>query len=136
MEKNNRAARRDKRELARALRKGSTLEERILWHELRRNKVDGFHFRRQHVLVGFIVDFYCHEARLIVELDGKHHSNQKEADRERDNALRRMGNEVLRFSNELVRKDPAGVLKRIQDAVTERTRPGVPLPRSGEGVRG
>jgi very-short-patch-repair endonuclease len=136
MQSSNRAARREKREIARDLRKSSTFEEDVLWQELRRNQLDGFHFRRQHVLAGFIVDFYCHKARLVVELDGKHHLDQREADQERDNALKRMGNVVLRFPNALIRQNPAEVLARIREMAGERTQPGVPLPRSGEGVRG
>jgi very-short-patch-repair endonuclease len=135
MRENHRAARREKRAMARGLRKASTIEERVLWQELRRNSLDGYHFRRQHVLQGFIVDFYCHQAQLVVELDGEHHQRQRAADRGRDIALARLGNQVLRFSNDLVRTDLAGVLKAIRQTISERTRPGVPLPRSGEGVR-
>ena len=136
MEDKHRAARRNKREIARHLRKTATVEERILWNLLRRNQLEGFHFRRQHALTGFIVDFYCHEARLIVELDGSHHEALREADQERENALRRSGNHVLRFSNAIVRKDVAEVLAKIRETALQRTRPAVPLPRSGEGVRG
>lgn len=75
---------REKKALARELRARSTPEERILWRYLRRNQLNGFHFRRQHVLAGFIVDFYCPAARLIVELDGSYHHEQVEADRQRD----------------------------------------------------
>ena len=136
MRDNHRSARRSKRAIARHLRKHATVEERILWQELRRNQLNGFHFRRQHVLAGFIVDFYCHEARLVIELDGNHHEKQETADQERDFALGRIGATVMRIPNHQVREDLARVLERIEEAVTERTRPGVPLPRSGEGVRG
>jgi very-short-patch-repair endonuclease len=79
---------REKRQLARELRRRSTPEERILWQHLRRNQITGWHFRRQHVLSGFIMDFYCPAARLAVELDGVHHVEQREADEQRNAILR------------------------------------------------
>ncbi len=59
------------------MRQEMTLAESILWNELRRNQIEGFHFRRQQILYGFIADFYCHHAGLIVEADGKYHEDQK-----------------------------------------------------------
>jgi very-short-patch-repair endonuclease len=50
-----------------------TAEERLLWEALRRNTIDGLHFRRQQVIAGFIVDFYCHSAALAIEVDGAFH---------------------------------------------------------------
>ena len=69
----------EKLERARELRHDMTPAEKILWGELRGNKL-GVHFRRQHVIAGFIVDFYCHKAALVVEVDGDIHDLQQEED--------------------------------------------------------
>ena len=61
-----------------------------VWQELRGNKL-GVHFRRQQIIVGFIVDFYCHKAELVIELDGDIHDLQQEEDARRDKVLREMG---------------------------------------------
>lgn len=63
-----------------------TLAEKILWQEVRVNKL-GVHFRRQQVIQGFIVDFYCHRAGLVVEVDGDVHDLQKEEDERRESFL-------------------------------------------------
>jgi very-short-patch-repair endonuclease len=125
----DRRALREKQELARQLRKASTPEEKILWRELRTNKLGGLHFRRQHVLAGFIVDFYCPAARLIVELDGSHHLEQIEGDQERDAVLRGMGNTIIRFPNSAIRNDLKGVLEMILRLVP-------PPPDGGRGTGG
>src|SRR5271166_5306249 len=65
---------------AKRLRREMTPPERILWKALRRNAVDGFHFRRQQVIEGSVVDFYCDAARLAIELDGSVHEDQWEHD--------------------------------------------------------
>ena len=68
-----------KQQRAKELRRNMTPAEKILWNELRANKL-GVHFRRQQVIQGFIVDFYCHKAALVVEVDGDIHDLQKEED--------------------------------------------------------
>src|SRR5512132_61648 len=77
---------------ARELRRGMTPAEKILWQELRGNKL-GVHFRRQQVIAGFIVNFYCHKVELVIELDGSVHEEvtQKESDASRDEALNKLG---------------------------------------------
>jgi very-short-patch-repair endonuclease len=79
-----------------------------------------------------VVDFYCHEARLVVELDGSPHDEERQAeyDRVRDQELRHIGLQVLRFSNEELSADVEGVLQRIADAAGER-RPSPPTPLPG-----
>src|SRR5688572_11752612 len=93
----------EKLQRARELRHEMTLAEKLLWNELRTNKL-GVHFRRQQVIAGFIVDFYCHKAELVIELDGSIHNEeiQKENDIERDKVLTEMGLRVVRFKNEEV----------------------------------
>jgi very-short-patch-repair endonuclease len=80
----------------RELRRDMTSAEKILWQELRTNKL-GVHFRRQQVIAGFIVDFYCHKADLVVEVDGDIHDLQQEEDALRENALKELGLRVIRF---------------------------------------
>lgn len=84
---------------ARELRRQATPAERRLWAAVRHNRLSGFHFRRQHVLEGYIVDFCCIKARVVVEIDGAHHADQADADAQRDAVLRRLGFRILRFTN-------------------------------------
>ena len=98
---------------AKQLRRRQTPAEMILWRYLRRHRLGGFKFRRQHVLIGFIVDFYCHAAKLVIEVDGPMHDFQIEADRIREAKLRREGLEVLRVTNADVTERLGQVLTRI-----------------------
>ena len=110
----------EKLQRAKELRQDMTPAEKILWQELRGNKL-GVHFRRQQVIAGFIVDFYCHKADLVIELDGsvREKDAQKESDAERDKALGEMGLHVIRFKNEDVIGKLPGVLKKIYELVSE-----------------
>ncbi len=67
---------------AREMRTAPTAEEELLWQRLRRNALGGFHVRRQQVIDGFIVDFYCHATGLVVEVDGAIHDQQASYDQE------------------------------------------------------
>ena len=104
---------RAKLQRAKELRRRMTEEERILWQHLRGNRFEGFHFRRQQVIDGFIVDFYCHTAGLVVELDGPVHEDQTEYDAERDCALSARGLYILRIRNQEVKQNIEGVLAQI-----------------------
>ena len=88
--------------------------EATLWAQLRANRLDGLRFRRQQVIEGFIVDFYCDILRLIIEVDGPIHDVQFEADREREDALTGRNPRVLRFTNDEVMHDLPGVLAQIR----------------------
>jgi very-short-patch-repair endonuclease len=92
----------EKLELAKYFRQNMTQAEMILWKRLMANKLKGLHFRRQQVILGFIVDFYCHKYQLIVELDGDVHDSQKAQDVERENVLTQNGFRVIQFTNEQV----------------------------------
>jgi very-short-patch-repair endonuclease len=107
---------------ARELRKNSTDAERILWSELRDNRLNGIGFRRQVPIKNYIADFACHAAKLVVELDGgQHFSDQAEqADAARSAVIEARGFKVLRFSNHDVMTNRAGVLETIATAVAER----------------
>ena len=96
------------KEHARSLRKSMTKEESLLWYKcLCRMK---FRFRRQYIVGNYIVDFYCHQAKLVVELDGSQHCDPKqlEYDRNRTAYLESQGLHVVRFSN-------MDVLQRFRD---------------------
>ena len=80
-----------KRELARSFRRNMTPAERALWEQVRDGRLCGARFRRQHFIAGFIVDFYCHAARLIVEVDGEIHAFQRSDDAVREAALSARG---------------------------------------------
>ena len=95
------------------LRSEMTPAEAIIWANVRGRKLNGLHFRRQQILKGFIADFYCHAACLIVELDGSIHDQQLEADQERQQILNGWGFDFLRFRNEEVLTDLASVLVQI-----------------------
>jgi len=76
-----------------------TSQEKLIWERVRANRLAGVHFRRQQVIGSYIVDFYCHSAGLVVEIDGPIHASQVEYDRERDDYLASRGLRILRFSN-------------------------------------
>jgi very-short-patch-repair endonuclease len=107
--------------LRRHLRNVATTAERALWQPLRNRQVVGRRFRRQHGIGGYIVDFYCPEERLVIELDGEVHDHplQRRRDRQRREYLDSLDLRVLRFRNEDVLADPADVLKRIATSITE-----------------
>src|SRR3990172_7106292 len=86
----------EKLQRAKELRREMTAAEKILWQELRANKL-GVHFRRQQVIAGFIVDFYCHKAALVVEVDGDIHDLQQEEDARREKVLSEIGLRIVRF---------------------------------------
>ena len=92
-----------------------TEPEKILWNELKNRKVKRLKFRRQHPLLFYIADFYCHELRLVIEVDGGVHmlEKQKENDENRTAELERFGIRVIRFPNEMVINSIDEVLKTI-----------------------
>ncbi len=89
---------------------------RPYWEGLRANRLAGLHFRRQQVIDGFIVDFYCHSAGVVIELDGPIHLAQADYDEARSDWLRAHDLRVLRFANAEVEADLPGVLARIREA--------------------
>jgi very-short-patch-repair endonuclease len=100
-------------ERAKELRREMTPAESSLWKELKANKLNGLHFRRQQIIHGYFADFYCHQHELIVEVDGGIHDQQKEYDAEREGYLRSLGFRIIRFTNEEVAKNLKAVLQRI-----------------------
>jgi very-short-patch-repair endonuclease len=104
-------------EIARRLRHEATAAEQLAWSILRRGGIDGWHFRRQQVVEGFIVDFFCAKLRLVIELDGAVHDDPERMrlDALRDDRLRLCGLKVVRIRNEIV--SPA-TLRQIVYAAT------------------
>jgi very-short-patch-repair endonuclease len=88
--------------LSRVMRGHPTPAEAKLWGALRSRQLGGWKFRRQHVIMGYVVDFYCAELRLVVEVDGPVHERQRPDDETREADLRRAGAEIVRFSNDAV----------------------------------
>jgi very-short-patch-repair endonuclease len=101
----------------RLLRKDFTPEEKILWFHLRNNNL-GYRFRRQHSIGNFIADFFCAESRLIIELDGGQHLDNKEADKERTEYFESLGIKVIRFWNSEITGDIDKVIMKIKDNLT------------------
>lgn len=108
-------------ERAKELRREMTSAEQLLWERLRRGQLNGFHFRRQQVIHGFIADFYCHTASLIVELDGESHVGRDGSDADRDRILSGHGFLTIRFRNEKVQNQIDDVLEVIAEKCAERT---------------
>jgi len=119
-----------KREFARYLRKDQTPAEEKLWCLLRNRKFLGLKFRRQHVIEGFVVDFYCDECKLAIELDGKIHDHRKDYDELRDEALESEGINLVRIRNREIEKDPETVLRKIKKYINAINPTLLPL---GEG---
>lgn len=102
---------------ARDLRGRETPSEELLWQALRDRRMAGCKFRRQHPISKFVVDFYCMERRLVVEVDGEIHDQQQDYDAERDAILAGLGLRVLRFPNAEVQREFHHVLATIRAAL-------------------
>jgi very-short-patch-repair endonuclease len=111
------------RDAARRLRVDQTDAEHRLWSRLRGRQFEGFKFRRQHSIGPFVADFFCLEAKLVVELDGSQHADQLEQDERRTEYIRDAGYAVLRIWNHEVISEIDAVLQRIADAL-EQSRQG------------
>ena len=100
--------------LAKDLRKNATEAEALLWSRLRPRQIEGAKFRRQQPLENFIVDFVSFEKRIVIELDGGQHAEDRDKDEERDTCLKNNGFIVLRFWNNEVFENLQGVLETIR----------------------
>ena len=107
------------------LRKKSTKAERILWEELRNRKFLKKKFYRQHPIVFdtlgketfYVVDFYSHEEKLVIELDGEIHNYQLKKDSQKYDVLRSLGLSVIRFKNNEVEEDVKEVLNKLKEFI-------------------
>jgi very-short-patch-repair endonuclease len=121
--------------VARKLRRSSTDAEHRLWQSLRARQLDGWKFRRQVPMGGYIVDFACLEARLIIEADGGQHAERAGQDAIRTRWLESHGYRVLRFWNDDVLLNTQSVLEQVLAALLAGHPHPRPLPPAGEGAQ-
>jgi len=105
--------------LASTLRKNGTLAEVLLWQRLKKRQIEGYRFIRQKPIARYIVDFFCKELSLVIEVDGSSHEIRGEEDRKRQKELERMGLIVVRVSEKDVRYNIESVLEGIRQKVMQ-----------------
>ncbi len=108
------------RERARDLRKNPTEAERFLWQHIRRRRLGGFRFRRRYAIGRYIVDSYCLEERVAIEVDGGQHNGQAAYDAERTSFFKSEGARVLRFWNYRL----LGEVEAVKHMILEVLAPG------------
>jgi very-short-patch-repair endonuclease len=113
----------DLKALAKKLRQNMTHSEVLLWNELSAKKIHGFDFDRQRPIDNFIVDFYCKELNLAIEIDGDSHDYKYKEDIIRQKKLESLGVHFLRFLDMDVKKDMNNVLREIENWVLEHRKP-------------
>ena len=126
---------------ARQNRKEPTEEENIIWQELRNRQIEGFKFRRQHPIAGYIPDFVCLEKKLIIEIDGAYHNDeeQQKYDAGRLEWLQENGFEMIRFTNNEINNYLPAVLRKITESLSKNNdveneaESSSPLPGRGAG---
>ena len=106
------------KEFAKELRRNMTLSEVLLWNELKQKQMLGFDFDRQRPIGNYIVDFYCKDLSLAIEIDGKSHFNKYDYDEKRQDDLEKLGVKILRFEDIKVKKDMLNVLREIEYWIT------------------
>ena len=116
--------------LARQMRHEPTTAEERLWERIRNRRVNNLKFRRQHAIERFIVDCYCAEARLIIEVDGEVHQYSQEEDAVRQEYLEGLGLKVIRFTNNEIADQVEDSVQKIVRATNENPSP---LDRKGLG---
>ena len=106
-------------ELARELRRSMTAAEGLLWSSLRNKQVNGLIFRRQHPVDIYIVDFYCHEYKLVIEVDGEIHNDPENAEKDKGRTaeMERFGLKIIRFTNNEIFNDVDFVIKEIKKEI-------------------
>jgi very-short-patch-repair endonuclease len=107
----------DLKKKARELRKDSTLTEVLLWNELRGRKLKGYQFHRQIPMLKYIVDFYCHELRLAIEVDGPSHDSKEKYDSKRQYELEQWDVNLIRFSDSAIKHKMDTVLNSISGEI-------------------
>jgi very-short-patch-repair endonuclease len=105
---------------AKILRNNMTKCEKLLWEKLNLKQVCGLRFRRQHPIDFFIADFYCHEARLVIEIDGEIHNQQREYDDGRSAEMEKYFVKVIRFTNSEVENNIDNVIIKIANEINSR----------------
>ncbi|AXE19758.1 DNA methylase [Runella rosea] len=110
------------KEIARQLRNNSTLSEVLLWLELKGKKMRGYDFHRQKPIDNYIVDFFCHELMLVIEIDGISHTWEEVAVNEeiRQRKIESFGIQFLRFDDKEIKQNMSFVLNTIHDWIVEK----------------
>jgi very-short-patch-repair endonuclease len=106
--------------IARMLCENMTASEKLLWERLKPKQICDIRFRRQHPIFIFIADFYCHEAKLVVEIDGKIHDQQTEYDDGRSAEMEKFFIKIIRFTNYEVENKIDEVIEKITNTVNQR----------------
>ena len=124
----------DQRTKRKALRSKMPVPETILWTKLKGRQLRGHKFRRQYSVRNFVLDFYCPEARLAIEVDGESHytEGRMSADRERQSLIESYGIQFVRFTNKEILENLAEVLIRIAERIQDLT--SSPPSRGGEST--
>ncbi|MEM6329397.1 MAG: DUF559 domain-containing protein [Planctomycetota bacterium] len=117
----------DLRENAKQLRREATTPERLLWSVLRAKQLGGYKFRRQEPIDAFVVDFCCHEAKQIVEIDGESHEGRQAYDLDRQRRLEGLGFRVFRCTND----DALTNLDGVAESILQACRYGGATPSPG-----
>lgn len=106
--------------LARKFRSNPTKAEKVMWQILKDKNILGYKFRRQYVLAGYILDFYCQHLKLGLEIDGKIHNlpKNKEEDIKRQKIIKQYGIEIIRITNEEILANPIAVLQKLKNHIT------------------
>jgi len=106
--------------LAKKLRQSCTTSEKLLWNHLKGNQMNGYDFHRQKVIDNYIVDFFCPDLMLVIEVDGISHENKYDSDIKREKKLKSFGINILRFNDIEIKKDINQVLWVIGQWINER----------------
>ena len=106
--------------VAKKLRDKMTPSEKILWERVKSKQICGLRFRRQHPIFFFIADFYCHQVRLVIEIDGEIHFQQKEYDDGRSAEMEKYYIKVIRFTNSEVENKTDDVINIIENEARSR----------------
>lgn len=123
-----------KKLFARHLRNNMTPAERKLWREILSKDKLGYRFLRQKPLDNFVADFYSHQLKLVIEVDGSSHDNAQEYDKVRTEKLESYGLKVIRFNNNEIMDNIEGVYERLGQVIRDLCTQGIspaPLPRRG-----
>ncbi|MBI3005147.1 MAG: endonuclease domain-containing protein [Ignavibacteriales bacterium] len=103
------------KQVARMLRKNSTLAEIMLWKELKSKRILGYDFHRQKPVENYVLDFFCPRLNLAIEIDGSSHDNREACDEKRQRELEMKGIKFLRFPDEEIKQNVEGVVEEITE---------------------
>ncbi|MFZ4592106.1 MAG: endonuclease domain-containing protein [Ignavibacteria bacterium] len=108
--------RKDLKQISRKLRKHMTLSEVLLWNKIKNKQLLGYDFDRQRPINNYVVDFYCKDLKLAIEIDGNSHSGDEKyfEDIERENNIKSLGVDIIRFSDIDAKRNMSGVLEALE----------------------